>query len=99
MGKFYLTDDTYLIATGSCPDGMEELQAYNGLTVGLGDPPDTLLRKETPTIKYDKQRALAYPDVGKQLDALWHAMDTGVLPKIEPFYSDIKTVKDTYPKP
>ena len=34
-----------------------------------------------------------------QLDALWHAMDTGTTPKIEPFYSQIKLIKDKFPKP
>jgi hypothetical protein len=41
----------------------------------------------------------AYPSIADQLDALWHAMDDGRLLKIEPMYSDCKTVKDTYPKP
>ncbi|TDV70203.1 hypothetical protein EC915_102468 [Pseudomonas sp. LP_7_YM] len=29
---------------------------------------------------------------------LWHAMNEGTAAKIEPFYSSIKTVKDSYPK-
>ena len=32
-------------------------------------------------------------------DMLWHAMDDGLIPKIEPLYSEIKAVKDKYPKP
>jgi hypothetical protein len=43
-------------------------------------------------------RRNTYPSVGDQLDALWHAMDDGRMSKIEPMYSDCKTVKDTYPK-
>ena len=48
---------------------------------------------------YRRWRAMEYPSFGDQMDALWHAMDAGDLPKIEPFYTDIKTVKEKYPKP
>ena len=48
---------------------------------------------------YRSLRKQGYPAIGEQLDALWHAMDAGTLPKVEPFYSDIKTVKDQFPKP
>lgn len=47
---------------------------------------------------YAEQRRYSYPAFGDQMDALWHAMDTGALPKIEPFYGQIKAVKDKYPK-
>ena len=42
MGKFYLHKDGFLIQTGSCPDGHEENQAFNGNLVGLGDPPEDM---------------------------------------------------------
>lgn len=98
MGKYYLTDGSYLVAVGECPDGLEELQAYNGLTVALGEPPSSLARRETPPPAYDKLRAQAYPEIGAQLDMIWHAMDDGLIPKIEPLYSEIKAVKAQYPK-
>lgn len=44
-------------------------------------------------------RAAEYPDIADQLDALWHAMNQGVLPMVEGFYDEIKRVKDQYPKP
>ena len=44
-------------------------------------------------------RSQAYPSIGDQLDMLWHAMDDGVMPKVEPFYGSIKAVKDAHPKP
>jgi hypothetical protein len=47
---------------------------------------------------YKKLRAAEYPKLGDQVDAIWHAMDQGLLPKIEPMYSEIKAVKDKYPK-
>lgn len=49
-------------------------------------------------VKYKMLRKVSYPDVGQQLDAIWHAMDTGVLPKIEPMYSDVKATKEKFPK-
>lgn len=52
-----------------------------------------------PEPDYAKQRRFRYPKVEDQLDAIWNAMDKGVLPKIEPMYSAVKAVKDRYPKP
>lgn len=43
-------------------------------------------------------RRSSYPSIGDQLDMLWHAMDQEVIPRVEPFYSEIKAVKDKYPK-
>jgi hypothetical protein len=49
-------------------------------------------------VKYSMLRKVSYPDVGQQLDALWHAMDEGALPKSNEFYDMIKAVKDQFPK-
>ena len=43
-------------------------------------------------------RASQYPAVGNQLDALWHAMDAGLLPKVAAFYDPIAAVKKANPK-
>jgi len=48
---------------------------------------------------YRKRRVAEYPSLGDQLDDLWHAMDAGSIPKVEPFYTQIQAVKDKYPKP
>lgn len=37
-----------------------------------------------------------YMPIGDQLDAIWHAMDDGILPKVEPLYTNHKLVKDKY---
>lgn len=47
---------------------------------------------------YKQLRADSYPKLADQLDMLWHAMDSGQTPKVEPFYSEIKAVKDKFPK-
>ena len=54
---------------------------------------------EDPIPQYVYDRKKEYPKFGDQFDMLWHAMDDGLIPKIEPLYSDIKAVKDKYPKP
>lgn len=47
---------------------------------------------------YIQLRASTYKPISDQLDDFWHAMDMGILPKVEPFYSDINSVKRKYPK-
>ena len=54
---------------------------------------------EDPTPQYAYDRQARYPSLGDQLDMIWHAMDDGLIPKIEPLYSEIKAVKEQYPKP
>lgn len=44
-------------------------------------------------------RRRAYPSLGDQMDMLWHAMDDNLIPRVEPFYSQIKAVKEQFPKP
>jgi hypothetical protein len=51
-----------------------------------------------PVLTYQQKRVMEYPPLGDQMDMIWHSMDNGVTPKIEPFYSSIKAVKDKYPK-
>lgn len=100
MGKFYVHKNGVVRWQGICPDGDEALQAPAGYNYGLGDPPAGMMPDaRLPQHGYDVQRVRAYPGIGDQLDALWHAMDDGRLPQIEPFYSDILAVKEQFPKP
>ena len=71
----------------------ESLIDTNGMVF---DAEDNLIERP---LTYDQLRRKEYPAVGDQLDMLWHAMDDGLIPKIEPMYSDIKAVKEAYPKP
>jgi len=43
-------------------------------------------------------RIKAYPKIDEQLDMLWHAMDSGEIPKATEWYNKIKEVKDSIPK-
>jgi hypothetical protein len=49
--------------------------------------------------EYVQNRVMLYPSVQEQMDMLWHAMDDGVSPKIEPWYSLIKGIKESHPAP
>ena len=95
--KYYAVQDGYLTNWGNTQG--DELPAIEGCEVFAGDPPPGLTTKPPPPPTYAEQRFKEYPYVGEQLDLFWHAMNDGVIPKIEPFFSDIKAVKEKYPKP
>ena len=43
-------------------------------------------------------RIKKYPKIDEQLDMLWHAMDSGEIPKATEWYNKIKEVKESIPK-
>lgn len=53
---------------------------------------------ELQTAKAINDRKINYPELGEQLDMLWHGMNENPSIRIEPFYSSIKTIKEKYPK-
>lgn len=55
--------------------------------------------QKTPSKKYKTFRKEAYPPISDQLDMFWHAMNNGEFPKVEPFYSKCKAVKEKFKKP
>ena len=63
------------------------------------------LDAEAAAVKYKTDRttngSTTYPDIGDQLDLLWHAIDadTDLKSKFSAFYNSIKEVKDANPKP
>lgn len=102
-----------ILRTGICQDETFELQvqgpdefvieAQADVEIDSVDPATGQIvpggRPPPPVdMDYRKARLEAYPGVNEQLDMLWHAMDNDVLPKVEPFYSRLKAVKDAYPK-
>ncbi len=49
---------------------------------------------------YIAKRQIAYPNIGEQLDMLWHTINEGKsIDKTSDFYLNLKTIKDTFPKP
>jgi len=55
---------------------------------------------ENITKKYQTNRKNAYPEIGDQLDMLWHSIDqdSQLKSKYFDFYEAIKAVKVKYPK-
>lgn len=47
---------------------------------------------------YTVRRMAAYPEIGEQLDMLWHAIDQGTLDKTSEFYTTLANVKNSIPK-
>lgn len=71
---------------------VDSVDTETGEIVLGGKPPPPV------DMDYRKARESLYPPMSEQLDMLWHAMDDHHLPRVEPFYSRIKAVKDAYPK-
>ena len=81
----------------------------NGQRVLMTDAEEADLIVESSNIKnneekieapYINQRRNAYPEIGDQLDMLWHSMDQNaeLKQKYFDFYQAIKSVKVKYPK-
>lgn len=68
---------------------VDELQAV--IQMPAGDPVDTF--------SYAELRSQAYPKIGDQLDMLYHDIANNRLTERGDFYTALKAVKDTYPKP
>ena len=60
------------------------------------------LQAEYDSQAYARNRQAEYPEIGDQLDMLWHAIDTGdwtaAKVKTTEFYTALKAVKDANPK-
>jgi len=86
--------------------GDDEYENITGWADSVTNPPTKgevmaefeRLKTEFETTVYARYRSNEYPSITEQLDALWHAMDDGVLPKVDGFYDTVKEVKEKYPK-
>jgi hypothetical protein len=94
-GTHYVSNGA-IINMGNAPD---EFHKFNYELCIWKDARDAVtLAADTLAAVHNKRRS-EYPDIAEQLDMLWHAMDDGTIPRIEPMYSQIKAVKDGNPKP
>lgn len=94
-GKHYVRNGA-VVWMGDAPDG------YHTFNYGTGvweDTRDNLTMAADRLAAVHAERRAAYPGITEQLDMLWHAMDDGTMPRIEPMYSQIKAVKTAIPKP
>ena len=88
-----------VVRFGTCTDETFDKQVMNpGETVVQGLPATTVIPGDILGDTYVGNRIRNYPTIGDQLDALYHAMDAGILPKVPEFYNTIKAIKDKYPK-
>lgn len=88
-----------VVRFGTCTEDTFALQARNpGETVVAGHPPEEHTSGDLLGNSYHANRIRNYPPIGQQLDALYHAMDTGVIPKVPAFYDPLKAVKEQFPK-
>lgn len=102
-----------ILRSGACQDDALELQASSPgefVIEAQSDPEKDVVNTQSRAVvaggkppppvdmDYRKARRVQYPALADQLDSLWHAMDAGILPKVEPMYSRIKAVKLSYPK-
>lgn len=100
-----------ILRSGQAPEQMIQAQAQTGEFVleAESNPETDIVDVTTQTVvvggkppepidmNYARARAEAYPAITTQLDMLWHAMDSGQIPKAEPFYTTLKAVKVAYP--
>lgn len=94
--KYYLHKDGVLVGVGTCPD--DELPiAPDGVSVGRGEPPDSLRRVEAKPreITYAALRRRDYPPITEYLDAVVKGDQEAVNAYIEKCLA----VKAKYPKP
>ena len=72
------------------------------ITQSLVDAEVARLQAEYDSQEYARNRQAEYPEIGDQLDMLWHAIDTGdwtaAKVKTTEFYTALKAVKDANPK-
>jgi hypothetical protein len=110
MNFAILDADGVVIRVGHCDEEHHELQVRPGERlfkgqVELGQRVDldsgrvyTVELPPPPPPTVHELRAASYPPITEQLDALWHAMDSGLLPRVPGFYDEIVAVKNAFPK-
>ena len=89
------------LAPGACWSSDGTLEGLDWLDENIERPTDEAIKSEVLRLveqrkanAYRAERAIAYPPIGDQLDALFHA---GVFPP--EMEAQIQAVKDEYPKP
>ena len=84
-------------------DSLDDITWLNGTTpISKADIEAKMneMANEPEQSNYAQQRRNAYPEIGDQLDMLWHTMDKDneLQHKFYDFYQTIKKVKVAYPK-
>ena len=104
---YYIVEELHVVTAliGGCAKVGNEWILPEGKTLPSQEEIDAKreeLKADYDSKKYQRDRALAYPDLAEQFDLLWHAIDDGkfnVKSKDTDFYKKLKAVKDANPKP
>ena len=77
-----------------------EIEWHNGTTPISKADIEAKMNEIGTESNYAQQRKNAYPEIGDQLDMLWHSIDQNPKLKSEyfDFYETLKAVKVKYPK-
>jgi len=89
--KYELKDGTKFTITTDSVIGVEQKRAMTD--------EEKIGYDQSVAIQYRTDRLQEYPEIGDQLDMLWHAIDGGTLDKTSDFYTSLKAIKDKHPKP
>ena len=90
---FSLVPDAKLVIRGQSYEGLDWFDERPKPTEAEINAEVARLQAEYDAKEYARKRAVEYPSIGDQLDALFHA---GVFP--EEMAAKIQVVKDKYPK-
>lgn len=103
--SYFVTDDQGVVIQSGTSQRMHLPGQSAAGVLHLGAAPQGRFRfingefePYVPEVSYDVARRDGYPPIQEQLDMLWHAMDQGALPKVEPFYTALQRVKQQHPK-
>jgi len=83
-----------LIARGHKDDYYDETNNF-----AKRDAHIAVLKAEWDAAAYARTRMVSFPDVGKQLDLLYHDIEAGKVTKSGEFFKTLKKIKDDNAKP
>ena len=95
-------DDTKQVTTTIDSEGNEIVTWADGETpISDADinAKVTELQTDFNNKAYQRSRAAEYPQLGEQLDKLFHDINNGTLTTSGDFYTALNTIKTKYPKP
>lgn len=76
------------------PDGFQYVKTHTST-----EYEEKNLTEIEDSMTYSDKRVVAYPELGEQLDKLFHDIENGTLDNTGSFFTALKAVKDADPKP
>jgi hypothetical protein len=93
-------NDNVKFVSGSDENGTAIFSKTKPITYAEALEEYNRLQADYDAKQYQRNRASEYPQIGDQLDKLWHSInaDDTLKTQFADFYNTIKAVKDKYPK-